>query len=64
MSFRYLHHPENGVSLDTFSRMTGIRKGQLEYYCRKGRIEGARFNRTIWQWRIFFPARLITGKQS
>ena len=52
-----------GVSLDEFARQTGIRKGQLLYYCQKGRIEGAQFNKTLWQWRIFQPAKLLIGRQ-
>lgn len=50
-----------GLSLLAFSLRTGIRKGQLLYYCRKGRIEGARFHRDLWQWRIHAPARLLIG---
>jgi len=61
MSLSYLQHPQKGISLDTFSRMTGIRKSQLEHYCRKGRIGGARFDRVLRQWRIFPPAKLIMG---
>jgi hypothetical protein len=51
-----------GVSLSAFSLQTGIRVGQLAHYCRIGRIEGARFNRTLWQWRIHSPARLVMGR--
>lgn len=51
-----------GVSLVTFSLRTGVRVGQLAHYCRIGRIEGAQFDRTLWQWRIHSPARLIMGK--
>ena len=64
MSRRQLlaHHPE-GVSLATFSRQTGIRVGQLAHYCRLGRIEGAQFDRVLWQWRIHSPAKLLlTGR--
>lgn len=50
-------------SLDAFSRITGIRKSQLLHYCRKGRIEGAKFDHVLWQWRIYPPARLVTGRQ-
>lgn len=53
-----------GVSLGSFALQTGIRPAQLLYYCRKGRIDGARFDRTLWQWRIYAPAKLITGRQS
>jgi hypothetical protein len=53
-----------GVSLSTFSLQTGIRVGQLSHYCRLGRIEGARFDRVLWQWRIHAPAKLIlTGRK-
>jgi hypothetical protein len=48
-----------GLSLEAFSRISGIRVGQLLYYCRKGRIQGAEFNRTVWQWRIYPPAKLV-----
>jgi hypothetical protein len=52
------------VSLDTYAQQTGIRKAQLLYYVRKGRIEGACFDRTIWQWRIPSTAKLLIGRQS
>ena len=48
-----------GVSLDSFSLQTGIRKSQLLHYCRMGRIQGAEFNRTVWAWRIYPPAKLV-----
>lgn len=50
-----------GVSLQAFSAQTGIRVGQLAHYCRTGRIEGAKFEPYLWQWRIYPPARLHTG---
>ena len=53
-----------GISLEEFSSQTGIRKALLLHYCRKGRIEGALFDRISWQWRIHAPVRFITGKQS
>ena len=52
---------KNGMSLFAFAEKTGIRIGQLLHYCRIGRIEGARFDRMLWQWRIHAPARLLTG---
>lgn len=48
-----------GVSLDSFSLQTGIRKGKLLHYCRTGRIQGAEFNRKLWAWRIYPPAKLV-----
>ncbi len=48
----------NGVSLDEFARQTGIRKGQLLYYCQKGRIEGAQFDKTLWQLPQVTPRRI------
>lgn len=53
-----------GISLDTFAMQTGIRKAQLLHYCRTGRIVGAVFDRVSWRWRIYAPAKLITGRQS
>lgn len=54
-----------GISLVAFSKMTGIRTGQLAHYCRLGRIEGAKFDRVLWQWRIYPPAKLVlTGGKS
>jgi hypothetical protein len=50
-----------GISLLAFSSQTGIRVGQLAHYCRIGRIQGARFNRILWQWRIHAPAKLVIG---
>jgi len=60
---RPLNHPLQGVSLVTFSLQTGVRVGQLAHYCRLGRIEGARFDRTLWHWRIYPPAKLVMGSQ-
>lgn len=57
-------HQPHGISLATLSLQTGVRKGQLAHYCRIGRIEGARFDRSLWQWRIYPPAKLIMGRQS
>ena len=54
--------PAPGVSLVAFSLQSGVRVDQLLYYCRKGRIEGARFDRALWQWRIHAPAKLLTGR--
>ncbi|OIQ87533.1 hypothetical protein GALL_305830 [mine drainage metagenome] len=51
-----------GVSLSTFSQRTGVRVEQLLHYCRVGRIEGARFDHKLWQWRIHAPAKLIVGR--
>ncbi len=65
MSRRLLraYHPD-GVSLAAFSLQTGVRVGQLAHYCRLGRIEGARFDLVLWQWRIHAPARLVlTGRK-
>lgn len=56
--------PVPGVSLSTFSERTGVRVGQLAHYCRIGRIEGARFDRKLWQWRIYPPAKLLLGRPS
>lgn len=53
---------QEAVSLDTYAQQTGIRKAQLLYHVRKGRIEGAYFDRTVWQWRIPSSARLNTGR--
>lgn len=52
---------KTGMSLQAFSAQTGIRVGQLAHYCRTGRIEGAKFDPYLWQWRIYPPARLLTG---
>lgn len=51
-----------GVSLATFSLQSGVRVEQLAHYCRLGRIQGALFSRTLWQWRIYPPAKLVMGK--
>jgi len=53
----------DGVSLAAFSMQTGLRVGQLAHYCRLGRIDGARFDRVLWAWRICPPAKLVlTGR--
>ena len=50
-----------GMSVGTFAHVSGLSKGQIVHYCRKGRIEGAKFDRVTWQWRIYSPARLLLG---
>jgi hypothetical protein len=59
---RSAHLPAPGVSLPAFSLQSGVSVDLLLHYCRKGRIEGARFDRTLWQWRIHAPAKLLTGR--
>lgn len=64
MSRRQLSaYKPDGISLAALSLQTGLRVGQLAHYCRLGRIEGAVFDRVLWQWRIYPPARLVlTGR--
>jgi hypothetical protein len=52
-----------GMTAATFAKLAGLSKGQVVYYCQKGRIDGAKFDRITWQWRIYPPARLLTGSR-
>lgn len=55
-------HQQEGVSLATFSHMTGVSERQLLKYARAGRIVGARKHPLTKKWWIYPPAKLITGR--
>lgn len=55
-------HQQEGVSLATFSHMTGVSEAQLLKYARAGRIVGARKHPLTKKWWIYPPAKLITGR--
>lgn len=55
-------HQQDGVSLATFSRMTGVSERQLQKYAKLGRIIGARKNPLTKKWWIYPPAKLLTGR--
>jgi hypothetical protein len=57
-----LHQQPNGVSVFTFSKMTGISEGYLLKLCRAGRVIGARKHPLTKKWWIYPPAKLITGR--
>jgi len=58
-----IRHQQQGVSLATFSEMTGVSVKQLLRYCRIGRIIGARKHPLTKKWWIYPPAKLLTGRQ-
>jgi len=51
-----------GVSLATFSRMTGVSEACLQKYARAGRIIGARKHPLSKKWWVYPPAKLYTGR--
>ena len=55
-------HQQEGVSLATFSRTSGVSEQQLRKYCKQGRIVGARKHPLTKKWWIYPPAKLITGR--
>lgn len=57
-------HQAEGVSLATFSRMTGVSVHSLQKYCQRGRIIGARKHPLTRKWWIYPPAKLLTGRLS
>lgn len=59
-----LHQQSGGMSLFTFSKLTGVSEGQLLKYARAGRIIGARKNPLTKKWWIYPPAKLLTGRLS
>lgn len=55
-------HQQEGVSLATFSRTTGVSEKQLCKYAKAGRIIGARKHPLTKKWWIYPPAKLLTGR--
>lgn len=51
------------VSARVFALRCGMRLGQVIYYCRTGRIQGARRDPVTLQWSIFPPAKLLPRQQ-
>ena len=47
------------VLAKTFASEHGLRPGQVEHYCRTGRIPGARFDRVLWNWVLYPPVKLL-----
>lgn len=56
-------HQQPGVSLATFSWMTGIPEERLRKYAKAGRIVGARKNPLTKKWWIYPPAQIRMGRQ-
>lgn len=54
-------HQQEGVSLATFARMTGLSERSLQKYAQRGRIIGARKHPLTKKWWIYPPAKLVTG---
>lgn len=54
-------HQQEGVSIATFARNTGISEQRLLKYARAGRIIGARKHPLTKKWWIYPPAKLVTG---
>jgi hypothetical protein len=59
-----LHQQTGGVSLTTYSRLTGISERRLQHYARIGRIIGARKHPLTKKWWIYPPAKLLMGRLS
>lgn len=57
-----LKHQQEGVSLRTFSELTGLSERALLRYARTGRIIGARKHPLTRKWWIYPPAKLLTGR--
>lgn len=55
-------HQQEGVSLATFARMTGVSVQQLQKYAKAGRIIGARKHPLTRKWWIYSPAKLLIGR--
>ncbi len=55
-------HQQQGVSLATFSRTSGVSEQQLQRYAKAGRIIGARKHPLTKKWWIYPPAKLLTGR--
>ena len=55
-------HQQQGMSIATFSRTTGVSEQQLLRYARAGRIIGARKHPLTKKWWIYPPAKLVTGR--
>ena len=57
-------HQQEGVSIATFSLMTGVSQRQLLKYAKAGRIICARKHPLTKKWWIYPPAKLVTGRLS
>ena len=57
-------HQQQGISAQAFAESIGISAKQVIYYCRRGRIIGARQHPLTKRWWIYPPAKLYTGRQS
>jgi hypothetical protein len=57
-------HQQQGMSLRSFSELTGVSERALMRYARTGRIIGARKHPLSGKWWIYPPAKLITGSLS
>lgn len=55
-------HQQEGVSLATFSRTSGVSERQLQKLAKAGRIIGARKHPLTKKWWIYPPAKLVTGR--
>lgn len=56
-------HQQQGVSIATFSLMTGVSVKRLLHYAKLGRIIGARKHPLTKKWWIYPPAKLLMGRQ-
>lgn len=55
-------HQQEGVSLATFSLITGVSVSALQKHCQCGRIIGARKHPLTKKWWIYPPAKLLLGR--
>lgn len=55
------HEKRNGdfILARSFAVNHGFRVEQIIRYCETGRIQGACFDRTLWQWVLYPPVRLL-----
>lgn len=51
--------PPGAVSVRTFAERVGIKFSTAMYYCRKGRVFGARKHPLTGKWWIYPPAKLL-----
>ena len=58
-----LHQQQGGVSLSTYSRMTGLSEDRLQRLAKAGRIIGARKHPLTRKWWIYPPAKRVMGRQ-
>lgn len=59
MSKLHATQPARGTLARNFALNHGLRLDQVIHYCRTGQIVKVKFDRVLWNWVIFEPAKLI-----